>query len=145
MVLARFTLKEGQHPWVPNDEFPNESQTPVPIQGVPQEVPSGTFHKFRCTDSFQSMVRPSVVGTVGQLGAMISRIPDEGSTVSLQNFKGGMARDHAEMTRVWQEVREEVAYESVYGATRSASPPPLSPSRAPGQLRECAACEARSR
>jgi hypothetical protein len=68
-------------------------------------VPSGVFHKFSTTASFQGMVRPAVSGQVRRIEALLADIPDDGTTASLQTYKEGIARDLAEMQLVWERVR----------------------------------------
>jgi len=102
----KFRLAPGQAPWMPNDEFPQAAQTrPVPLYGSPVRVPSGTFQKFSTTESCQSIVRPAVSSQIARIEAHLAEIPDDGTTVSVQNYREGVARDLQEMKQTWNRVR----------------------------------------
>jgi hypothetical protein len=91
---------------MPNDEFPQATQTrPVPLYGSPVRVPLGTFQKFSTNGSCQSIVRPAVSGQIARIEAELAEIPDDGTTVSVQNYREGVARDLQEMKQTWNRVR----------------------------------------
>lgn len=107
---ARFRAAPEQIPWKPNDEFPNAAQSQLPVQGTgpwpvgnPQPK-THKFYKFRCTESFQSLARTSVTGAVRSIGYEAESIPDEGTTISVRNYKDAVCKDYAEMGRVWDKV-----------------------------------------
>ena len=63
------------------------------------------YRKFKATASFKELVRPTVARAVQRIGLELSQIPDAGTTRSMQNYRESVARDNAEMERVWAAVK----------------------------------------
>lgn len=102
-----YRVPRGGTPWKPSEDYPHESGKYLKLSGYPVRVPSGRFHKFQTTQSYQSMVRPIVGNACHRIKTELDSIDDDGASLSTKNMKGQIKRDLAEMSRIWELVKDK--------------------------------------